>query len=207
MSPQELASEHLRVIRTLMERAQVYRAISAPAALTGGSLALMAAMRLYFLKVEPSTFLLVWLALLVVASKVNALLLYVAALEKKRPFWSAETKLAVRTLAPPMLAAGLLGILVALVRRDLALTSIIWVFGYGCALLATGNFSPRSIKHLGRAFFVSGIVAAFVWAKPENWSARVTDLQFSCVVMGLTFGLLHVAYAVAVFIRRPKPVE
>ena len=34
------AEEHLRVIRTLMERATVYRAISAPTAFFGGSIAI-----------------------------------------------------------------------------------------------------------------------------------------------------------------------
>jgi hypothetical protein len=39
MHERERAEEDLRVIRTLMERATIYRAISAPTALAGGVLA------------------------------------------------------------------------------------------------------------------------------------------------------------------------
>ena len=40
MSQTQAAIEHLRVIRSLMEKAHIYRAVSAPAALLGGVLAL-----------------------------------------------------------------------------------------------------------------------------------------------------------------------
>src|SRR3954469_24515552 len=43
ISPQGTALEHLRIIRTLMERAHIYRAVSAPAALIGGVLAVAVA--------------------------------------------------------------------------------------------------------------------------------------------------------------------
>src|SRR6187431_3047612 len=42
-SPQGTALEHLRIIRTLMERAHIYRAVSAPVALIGGILAVVVA--------------------------------------------------------------------------------------------------------------------------------------------------------------------
>jgi hypothetical protein len=42
MSTTEVALENLRIIRSLMEKAHIYRAVSAPAALTGGLLALAA---------------------------------------------------------------------------------------------------------------------------------------------------------------------
>ena len=40
MKSPDAAAEHLRTIRSLMERATVYRAISGPGALLGGVLAL-----------------------------------------------------------------------------------------------------------------------------------------------------------------------
>src|SRR5437899_11868489 len=40
MNERDRAEEHLRVIRTLMERATIYRAISAPTALAGGVIAI-----------------------------------------------------------------------------------------------------------------------------------------------------------------------
>ena len=41
------AEEDLRIIRTLMERATIYRAISAPTALVGGLLAILAAVAIH----------------------------------------------------------------------------------------------------------------------------------------------------------------
>ena len=46
------AEEDLRVIRSLMERATVYRAISAPAALVAGFLSIFAAAAIY-LNIKP----------------------------------------------------------------------------------------------------------------------------------------------------------
>ena len=43
MDPRPKAEEDLRVIRSLMERATVYRAISAPTALVAGLLSIFAA--------------------------------------------------------------------------------------------------------------------------------------------------------------------
>ena len=47
MNPSE-AEEHLRIIRSLMERATIYRAISAPTALVGGLASLAVGSLLHF---------------------------------------------------------------------------------------------------------------------------------------------------------------
>jgi hypothetical protein len=41
MTDPEVAADHLKIIRSLMQRATVYRAISAPAAIFGGIIALV----------------------------------------------------------------------------------------------------------------------------------------------------------------------
>ncbi len=48
MDPRAKAEEDLRVIRSLMERATVYRAISAPTALVAGLLSIVAAVAIYW---------------------------------------------------------------------------------------------------------------------------------------------------------------
>ena len=48
MTEQERAAEHLKVIRSLMERATIYRALSWPTALFGGVVAVILGVLLYF---------------------------------------------------------------------------------------------------------------------------------------------------------------
>ena len=204
MSPQETAFDHLRVIRTLLERSQIYRTISAPAALVGGVLAVALSARFAF-KVDAGTFVIAWLAMLVITAKLNLLLLYQAAVQRQRALISPEFKHAIQTMSPAFVGFGLLGLLVAWKKEDISLASIIWVLGYGCAMLAASGFSPRSIKRLGSAFLMAGVVFASIWSMPERWSSYLNDGQFSSLVMGSTFGLLHICYSVAVFLRPSKP--
>ena len=49
MNDPDKALEHLKVIRGLMEKATVYRAVSVPTAIIGGLLALVASAAFYFL--------------------------------------------------------------------------------------------------------------------------------------------------------------
>ncbi|MBL9117198.1 MAG: hypothetical protein JNJ83_19485 [Verrucomicrobiaceae bacterium] len=203
MSPQETAFDHLRVIRTLLERSQIYRTVSAPAALVGGTLAVVLSARFAF-KVDASTFVIAWLAMLVITAKLNLLLLYQAAAQSGRPLVSQEFKHAVQAMSPAFVGFGLLGLLTAWKREELALASIIWVMGYGCGMLAASGFSPRSIKRLGSGFLAMGVVFTTIWSMPERWSSYLTDGQFSSLVMGSTFGVLHIGYAAAVFLRPSK---
>jgi hypothetical protein len=200
-NPQEVAAEHLRIIRTLLERSQVYRAISAPAALVGGVLSLAVAARIYFLEgVSPTRFLLIWMAVLLVTAKLNALLLFRAALEKKRPFLSAEMKLALKTLMPALVGPGLLGLIIGYTRGDLVAASLIWIIGYGCALLATASFSPPSLTRLGGCFVAVGLLFAIVEALPSEMGPALGATS-AAMLMGLTFGLLHLVYGTVILLR------
>src|SRR5882724_10320382 len=93
-SLQATAIEHLRVIRTLMERAHIYRAVSAPAALIGGLLSM--AVSAYGFQRNHSlmegafkgqNFLLCWYGVLAITGIVNFfLLIREAGLKGERPF-------------------------------------------------------------------------------------------------------------------------
>jgi len=81
MNQLDRAEEHLKTIRRLMERATIYRAISAPTALTGGLLSLAACAvlvlagdnsqgpyKLEWQDPRPHLFLAVWLAVLLLTA-------------------------------------------------------------------------------------------------------------------------------------------
>src|SRR6476646_11112120 len=97
------AEEDLRVIRSLMERATVYRAISSPAALVAGFLSIFAAGAIYLRPVHGRLFADVWLVVLVFAVVTNALFIWREARNDGRPFLSSAMRLALRALAPNLL--------------------------------------------------------------------------------------------------------
>src|SRR4051794_15239263 len=107
MDERARAEEHLRVIRTLMERATIYRAISAPTALAGGLLALGLAVAIYFadtssraVYASSRNFAWLWLALLCVVLAINAFFLRREASREQRPFFSSGMKLTIRAVVP-----------------------------------------------------------------------------------------------------------
>ena len=164
MTTQQAALENLRVIRSLMEKAHIYRAISAPAALMGGVLAVgAAAWTLIRWSHNPASgcarcFLTYWLSILAVTAAVNTLLLARDAARRGQPFVSEGMRMALRAIVPPLMVGGVVGIGLAFYLENMTMAALIWVLCYGLALLATGNFSPRSLVRLGWTFVISGRV-------------------------------------------------
>jgi len=207
MSTTDAALENLRIIRSLMEKAHIYRAVSAPAALTGGVLALVASGWPVWHALEHNgeaamcdkCFLETWLIILAIASTLNVFLLFKEARRRNQPFVSAGMRMALRAFVPPMLVGGCVGIGLIVFLHNLTLAALIWALCYGLALLSTASFSPRSLVRLGWAFVVTGLLTFFTWAACSDVRLLASDLAPASLVMGLTFGLLHIVYALAVF--------
>jgi hypothetical protein len=194
------ALHQLHAIRSLMERATTYRAISAAGALVAALLTLtLAAAQLLTPPSSPTTFLAPWLAVLALASLANLALLHREARSQGRPFFSASMRMALVALCPPLLAAGLLGINLAYQGGPYHLTVAIWMVGYGLAHLASAPFAPRSLVALGLAFFVSGLALSL--ASPIF--PTLPPARSAALLMAASFGLVHLAYAAAIWRRRP----
>lgn len=203
MTSQQTAIEHLCVIRSLLEKSQVYRAVSAPAALCGGLLALAASYAaLHAHKFSTHLFLVQWLVILGITSALNFFLLHREAICRSQPFFSEGMRMALRAFLPPMLVGGVLGICLIWFRADANLGSLVWILCYALALLSTSHFSPRSLVRLGWAFLIVGI-ALTVWYFARKTDGQANSATLASLFLGSTFGLLHVAYAVAVFVRKP----
>ena len=202
MTPFDDPREQLRVIRSLMERATVYRAISAPTALIGGLLSLGAFGTAYYAKhhrhanLTPRQFLVVWLVVLVLTGLSNALFLWRGAAARRERFFSPGMKTALASVAPPFLVAG---ILTCIVRRPIDL-ALVWIVLYGIGLLATQHFAPRTIVVLGLAFLLAGGVLLVAW---KHFFLAPGQLQPSTLVvsglMAAVFGGGHLAYAAVVW--------
>jgi hypothetical protein len=197
------AEEDLRVIRSLMERATIYRAISAPTALVAGSLSAFAAGAIFLnnetslnfgFQIASRQFAFVWLFVLSISVVANAFFIRREALRTGRPFISPAMKLALRAIAPCLLIplavtlwffqTGYLG------NQELFLV-IVWTAFYGLALLSTNLFAPRSLAVLGWAFLLTSVaIPVLDRAIETDFAADIPDLA-----MGIAFGLYHLIYA------------
>jgi hypothetical protein len=201
------AEEDLRVIRSLMERATVYRAISAPAALVAGFLSIFAAAAIYLngqtginRLAQGRAFAAIWLIVLILAVAANAFFIWREAKKDGRAFISSGMKLSLRAITPNLLipAVVTLWFLVSgykgATEQELV---VVWIAFYGLALLSTALFAPRSLVCLGWAFLLTAL------ALPALKNV-VGDLpgNLANVAMGITFGLYHLIYAVCAWPRK-----
>jgi hypothetical protein len=191
-----VAEENLRTIRALMERATVYRAISAGTALVGALLAISVAV-VMLEREEPvsgKAFAAVWVGVLIAVGVFNTALLVREARTRGAPFPSPSTRHGLKALAPPMVACGLMGLVIIWGGGDVELGVSIWVVGYGLGLLATASFAPRSIRALGWAFLMAGLA----WFLGREWVGAGTGdpIPDAARLMGVTFGGFHLVYAI-----------
>src|SRR6187551_3496204 len=104
------AEQDLRAIRSLMERATVYRAISAPAALVAGFLSTFGTAAIYLNNqagsnrpIQGRAFAAIWLAVLILAAATNAFFIWREAKKDGRLFISSGMKLSLGAIAPNLL--------------------------------------------------------------------------------------------------------
>ena len=212
MSSQQDALDNLRVIRSLMEKAHIYRAISAPAALVGGVLATavslvgFSSLSAKESDITPDEFLFIWLGILAVTAALNVFLLSRDAKKRGQAFISDGMRMALRAILPPLAVGGILGIGLIVHLQSLTLAALIWIVCYGLALLATASFSPRSLVRLGWTFVAAGLMLFWFWATKGELHLANAPTGPAFMAMGLTFGFLHIIYAVAVFISKKPEV-
>jgi hypothetical protein len=202
MTDTDSADRHLRVIRSLMERATIYRSISAPTALVGGLLSLGGFATAYYAKhhrhvqLSHNEFLVVWLVILALTCLTNVIFLSRGAARRSESFFSSGMKFALTSLAPAFISAGLL---TCLLHRPIEL-ALVWITLYGLGLLATQHFAPRSLVILGLTFFIAGCGLLLTWKHlfMPNPHVEPSALVVSGI-MAATFGGFHLAYAAAVW--------
>jgi hypothetical protein len=200
MTDSDYAGKQLRVIRSLMERATIYRSISAPMALVGGLLSLGGFATAYYADylhhpLTPGNFRTVWLVILALTAATNFYFLSRGAARRGEPFFSSGMKCALLSLAPAFLVAG---VLTVTAHRPIEL-AVAWITLYGLGLLATQHFAPRSLVALGAVFLLAGGVLLATWKHlfMPNPHLEPSALVVSGI-MAATFGGFHLVYAVAV---------
>ena len=202
MNDSDAALEHLRMIRGLMERATVYRAVTVPTALAGGLLAGATATVLFLLdeRLDPASVVLAWLAVFAVVNAFHHGLIWRTARREGEPYLSSGLKMALKAIIPAIFAGGILGIALGLgPRPDVVGTSLLWATFYGLALMATSGFSPRSLRVLGLAFtLVGSVLLGIHWGQADGVSSAGGQ-RTSAIIMGTTFGAFHLVYGSVVW--------
>ena len=210
MNGQPTIEERVQVIRTVMERAASYRAISARCALVAGFLSTLSAAVIYLNEetrftlgrsIRPRDFATIWVDVLLVSVATTIFFIWLEARRSAWPFFSAELRLVLGQIAPYLLipaaftgwffSTGYLG------AQELNLV-VVWIAFYGLSLLSTALLAPRSLVLLGWAFLLTGLSVPVITNLFEsNFSFSIPN-----VLMGVTFGLYHLIYAVCNWPRK-----
>lgn len=182
------AEQTLSVIRTLMERSTTYTNLSGHAGIAAGLLALAgSALRAFY----GTPFLPTWLGVL--AAALTATFLFTARMARQNgePLWTRQSRTVFLSLMPA-LAATL--VLTAVLTRigQAALLPGVWMVMWGVGALAMSFFTPRVISMLGLTFMAVGVATFVIGPVPD------------ALCMGLTFGLIHLGYGIALTLA-PQP--
>ncbi|BCX47905.1 hypothetical protein HAHE_18130 [Haloferula helveola] len=197
MTTHEEAAEQLRAIRSMMERATIFRALSGEAALFGGAASLAAG----WLSESRSGWAwgTVWLVGLAIVIVFAIWQLLRTASANQKSFWSQGLKIALRGALPSLLAGGFLGLLFLKYGQtgSETLAASMWILHYGLALLAIREFAPKSMIWLGLAFLVTGLASFCAMTFAQTISPILRTLGPSGL-MAATFGGFHLLYGAAI---------
>lgn len=190
------AQERLDVIRTLMERAALYRRALGPVMIALGLLGLGAAfLGRWFEFNSGRSFTLFWLGVSIIAVAAAFVLVRRQSIVARETFWSPPTRRVAQALLPALTAGAVFATHPLLVGKPLfePVTLVpLWMFFYGCAVHAAGFFMTRGIKLFGWFFIIAamGVQAALVTEGGPHSPERAH------LLMGVFFGGFHLAYGI-----------
>jgi hypothetical protein len=181
------AMDNLRYIRETMERATSFTGISGRGEIAIGATALVASV----LAAQQSTFN-SWLAIWLAEGLISVLIAGWSMDRKARaiqmPLVSGPGRKAVFSLFPPIIAGGLLTIVLVRAGLTSAIPGV-WLLLYGTGVITGGMFSVRAVPAMGLCFMVLGALALFSPPGFANW------------LMAAGFGGLHVVFG-AIIVRK-----
>lgn len=195
----------LAEIRSLMERSSKFLSLSGWAGVMAGIYALLGAYFAHsFLKFNPAGYgyttapagtdvlplTLVAAAVLILSVGTAVYLSYRRALKLKEPFWNGGTRRMLQLMGLPLVAGGLL-LLVLVANGLLGLLAPLSLIFYGISLYNAGHFSYRELQYLGIIQVALGLAAAAL-------------LPYSLLIWALGFGLMHIVYGIYIYTRHQQ---
>lgn len=178
----EQAADNLREIRRTMDRAGSFTAVPGWGGAVVGVTAALAAWAATRAATRPA-WLLTWLAEALLAVAIFALGIVLKARAVEAPVFGGPARRFALSLAPPLVAAALLTVVVASRGAHDALPPL-WLLLYGAGVVTGGAFSVRPVPVMGVCFMALGAAAL---AAPAEWGDAF---------MAAGFGGLHVVFGV-----------
>ncbi|HKP83167.1 MAG TPA: hypothetical protein VJT69_14145 [Pyrinomonadaceae bacterium] len=181
------AMDNLRYIRETMELATAFTGISGWGEIAIGVTALIASA----IAAQQATFN-AWLAVWIAEGLISLLIAGWSMDRKTRtikmPLGSGPGRKAVFSLTPPMLAGGLLTIVLVQAGLTNAIPGV-WLLLYGTGVITGGMYSVKVVPIMGICLMVLGAMALFSPPAFANW------------FMAAGFGGLHVVFG-AIIVRK-----
>ena len=181
------AMDNLRYIRETMERATPFTGISGRGEMAIGVTALAASV---IAARQPSFKLWVytWLAEGFISSLIAGWSMDRKARATQTSLFSGSGRKALFSLAPSLIAGGLLTLVLARVGQFNMIPGM-WLLLYGTGVITGGMFSVRAVPAMGLCFMALGALALFSPAVWTNW------------FMAVGFGGLHLLFG-AIIVRK-----
>lgn len=192
------AAENLQVIRSLMERAAIYRRTLAPVSLAVGALGAIAGVIGWAVDIDTARgFGLFWMSVAVLGLAIALTIMRRQAISAAEPFWSPPARRVAQAMLPALFAGVLADLLVALPgwRDPLHAWWLpgIWMILFGCATHAAGFFMPRGMRLFAWIFAIVGS-AFLLFVNARSHAAGMPPLRLAHLLMGASFGGFHLAY-------------
>ncbi len=178
------AMDNLAFIRSTMENAGAFTAVSGWGMVVVGVLAVVTAL-IASLQPTPRAWLDVWLASGAAALVIQLWAMLAKARASAIPLLSGPGRKFVLAVSPPILVGALLTV----VLYRAGFTTIIpgvWLLLYGAAVAAGGAFSVEIVPVMGLCFLIAGALAIFTPFAWDDW------------ILGLAFGGLHIAFGLPI---------
>lgn len=180
----ERAMDNLRYIRETMERATAFTGISGWGEVAIGFTALIASV----LAAYQSSFkhwVEIWIAEGFISLLIAGWSMDRKARAARMPLMSGPGRKAVFSLSPPIIAGGLVTIVLFRAHMTGAIPGV-WLLLYGTGVVTGGMFSVPAVPLMGLCFMALGAVALFASPLLANW------------FMAAGFGGLHILFGVII---------
>ena len=178
------ADEHLRVIRSAMERAGSFTAVPGRGGAVMGIVALLAAAVAHRVP-RDGRWVAIWLAAAAVAFAVGVAAIVLKSRRSGMPLFGGVSRRFYLGLGAPLAVGALLTAALA-ARGAFDLLPGVWLLLYGAAILSAGVASVPLVPTLGYSFMAVGAAALFL---PAAWGDGF---------MAFGFGVLQIAFGIAI---------
>jgi len=199
------ASENLQLIRTLMERAALYRRALAPVMILTGAIGTVGAIVGIAAHIENlHAFVQLWLGTGIAGIIGTLLIARRQSLRAQEAFFSPPARRVIAALIPALLIGGAVGMGLLELPNDEARNFLtvpaLWVALYGCALHAAGWFTTRGLRWFGLVNLLPACAALPFLMQPP------ADLPWHAphIAMGAWFGLLQLIFGAWLFFTERK---